>query len=154
MHLLRRLAETVPVDTVLSYCRYALLNTDMEHVLAPLALRGVGLVNASPLMMGLLTETGAPPWHPAAPDLQRAGQRAAQAARLHGGDIMQLALQVSLSQQFAASTLIGMATAEEVYRNVKTAQQPVDPALLHAVRAAVGNGFVSTWPSGLAGNQH
>ena len=153
VHLLRRIAEATPVDTVLSYCRYTLLNTDMQSVLAHLGTQGVGLVNASPLMMGLLTEGGAPMWHPAPQEMHRAGQRAAQAAQAHGGDIMTLSLQFSLHQQFAASTLIGMSTPDEVRRNVTTAQQPLDPVLLRAVRSAVGNGFVSTWPSGLADNQ-
>ena len=66
LQLLRRIAGQAPVDTILSYCRYSLLNTDMLRVLAPLAeAQGVGLLNASPMMMGLLTEGGPPPWHPA-----------------------------------------------------------------------------------------
>ncbi len=147
--LLRRIAEAAPVDTVLSYCRYALLNTDMEEVLAPMAERGVGLINASALMMGVLTEQGAPAWHRASPELQAAGQRAAVAAREHGGDIVTLALQFSLDQEFAASTLVGMSTPEEVLRNVRAAEKPIDRDLLTTVQQAVGGGFPTTWASDL-----
>ena len=152
VRLLRRIAERAPVDAVLSYCRYTLLNTDMASVLAPLESSGVGLINASPLMMGLLTESGPPGWHKAPVELKEAGQRAASAARAHGVDISTVALQFSLHQDFAASTLIGMSTADEVLRNVEASQREVDPGLLLEVQRAAGNGFVSTWPTGLPEN--
>ena len=58
--LLRRIAEAVPVDSILTYCRYNLINTDMDGILTSFAReRGIGLINASGLCMGLLTEQGA-----------------------------------------------------------------------------------------------
>jgi L-galactose dehydrogenase len=151
--LLHRLAESVEIDTVLSYCRYSLLNTDMQDVLAPFAEDSrTGLINASPLMMGLLTECGPPHWHPASIALKESAQRAVAAARSQGATITALALQFSLNQNFAASTLIGMATAEEVERNVKAVHQPIDTALLEKVLSAIGNGHSSTWSSGLPEN--
>lgn len=151
--LLRRIAEASPVDTILSYCRYSLLNTDMETVLAPLAEEtGVALINASPLMMGVLTRGGAPAWHSASPELKEAGQRAVAAAEAVGGDLATLALQFSVTPAFAASTLIGMATADEVKRNVDAVTRAADPNLLRTVRAAIGKGFATTWASGLPEN--
>ena len=149
--MLRTVAEAAPVDTILSYCRYSLLNTDMRNVLAPLQEK-VGLINASPLMMGLLTERGAPAWHSASDALKAAGQRAAKAARVHGLSIAELALQFAMQQDFAASTLIGMSSAEEVACNVATIARPLDLEAVAAVHAAVGEGFVGTWHSGLAEN--
>src|SRR5580704_15341428 len=56
LKMLRRVAEAAPVDAILSYCRYNLLITDMDDVLTPFAERnGIGLINASPLHMGILT---------------------------------------------------------------------------------------------------
>lgn len=151
--LLRRIAEASPVDTILSYCRYSLLNTDMEKVLAPIAEEsGIGLINASPLMMGVLTRSGAPAWHSASPELKQAGQRADAAAQAESGDLATLALQFSVAPSFAASTLIGMATADEVERNVRAVSSAIDPHLLRTVRAAIGNGFATTWASGLPEN--
>ena len=34
---LARIAQSVPVDTILTYCRYNLMITDMDHVLTPIA---------------------------------------------------------------------------------------------------------------------
>ena len=151
VRMLRRVAEAVPVDTVLSYCRYSLLNTEMRDVLAPLG-EHLGLINASPLMMGLLTEGGAPAWHGASDELKAAGQRAARGARAHGLPIATLALQFAMQQEFAASTCIGISSAEEVKQNVRAIAQPADPEMVRAVRTVIGNGFASTWPSGLAEN--
>ena len=151
IRMLRRVAEAVPVDTVLSYCHYSLLNSEMSDVLAPLG-EYVGLINASPLMMGLLTEAGPPAWHTASADLKAAGLRAAREARANDLSIATLALQFAMQQEFAASTCIGMSSAQEVKQNVRAVMQPADPEVVRAVRAAIGNGFASTWPSGLPEN--
>ncbi len=72
--LLKRAAEQVEVDSILSYCRYNLMNTDMDAELVPFAEdREIGLINASPLMMGVLTDNGAPAWHPGSERLEGCG---------------------------------------------------------------------------------
>jgi L-galactose dehydrogenase len=54
---LLRVAEAVPVDTILSYCRYNLTVTDIDDVLTLFAKsQGIGLINAAGLHMGILTE--------------------------------------------------------------------------------------------------
>ena len=51
--LLRRMAEATPVDSILTYCHYNLINTDMDGVLTGFAReRGIGLINASGLVHG------------------------------------------------------------------------------------------------------
>ncbi|HEX2619548.1 MAG TPA: aldo/keto reductase, partial [Phototrophicaceae bacterium] len=44
------------VDTVLSYCHYTLNDTSLANLIPWLKTRQVGVINASPLGMGLLTE--------------------------------------------------------------------------------------------------
>src|SRR4051812_6551094 len=63
LKILRYIASRVPVDTVLSFCRYNLMVDDMDEILTPLVRQqGIGLINASPLHMRVLTEQGAPDW--------------------------------------------------------------------------------------------
>ena len=91
--LLRRMAEATPVDSILTYCHYNLINTDMDGVLTTFARdRGIGLINASGLCMGLLTEHGPPDWHPAPQQVRDAGKKAAEFCRAHGANISKLAL--------------------------------------------------------------
>ena len=148
VRLLRRIAEKAPVDTILSYCHYSLLNTDMETVLAPLTnASGTALINASPLMMGILTQGGPPAWHVAPEQMKEAGRRAARKAAELGVDIAKLALQFALQQNFASATLVGMSNEREVRENVAAATGIVDEELIRAVRDAVGTDFPHTWPS-------
>lgn len=58
------------VDVILSYCHYGINDTTLEDLLPYLKSKGVGVISASPLAMGLLTESGPPEWHPASPELK------------------------------------------------------------------------------------
>jgi L-galactose dehydrogenase len=53
------------VDVVLSYCHYCLNDTSLAGLVPYLRSKGVGVISASPLSMGLLTPQGPPSWHPA-----------------------------------------------------------------------------------------
>ena len=55
---LRRVVEAVPVDVILSYCRFGLNDTALLEMVPMLKSRGVGIINASPLGMGLLSAGG------------------------------------------------------------------------------------------------
>jgi len=70
LSILRRLLEEspVPISTCLSYCHHTLNDATLGPQLLPLLeANAVGLINASPLSMGLLTTRGPPAWHPAHP---------------------------------------------------------------------------------------
>src|SRR4029077_14643400 len=92
-----RASETVPVDTILSYCRYNLMVTDMDEILVPVVEKHrIGLMNASPLHMGVLTEQGAPEWHPAPAEIREAGKKVAKLCRDRGRSVSELALRFGL----------------------------------------------------------
>lgn len=58
------------VDVILSYCHYSVNDSTLEDLLPYLKSKGVGVISASPLSMGLLTEAGGPEWHPASSELK------------------------------------------------------------------------------------
>src|SRR5205085_5973326 len=61
--LLRRAIERCELDVVISYAHCNLYNTRLLTELLPAAeARGVGVINASPLALGLLTNHGPQPW--------------------------------------------------------------------------------------------
>jgi L-galactose dehydrogenase len=152
--LLRRMAEATPVDSILTYCHYNLINTDMDGVLSGFAReREIGLINASGLCMGLLTEHGPPDWHPAPPLVREAGKKAAEFCRAHGGDISKLALRFCLDHPFVSSTLIGMSSAREVETSLKLLESSTDKELLAQVEAILAPVFNYVWPSGRPENQ-
>jgi L-galactose dehydrogenase len=149
---LRTVAQQAPVDTVLSYCNYSLNNTRLEGELPFYAGRGVGVINASPFSMGLLTQRGAPPWHPAGDEIAHACQRAAQRCASQNVDIAQIALQFAVAHSGIATTLVGMASPEEVRQNLAWASEPFEPALLHEIQDVLSPIHNLVWPTGLAEN--
>jgi L-galactose dehydrogenase len=147
-HLLR-IAKQVPVDSILSYCHYNLLTTDMDDALTPFAvMNSVGLINASALHMGVLTERGAPDWHPAPPSVRAAGQRLVELCAQRGKSLAAVSIRFCLDHPYVASTLVGMATRAEVQSNLELLQMKSDAALLEAIHKAVGADFDVDWQSG------
>jgi L-galactose dehydrogenase len=152
--LLRRMAEATPVDVILTYCHYNLINTDMDGVLTNFAREhGIGLINASGLCMGLLTEHGPPDWHPAPQEVRDAGKKAAEFCRAHGADISKLALRFCLDHPFVSSTLIGMSSTREVETSLELLETSTDKGLLAQVEAILAPVFDYVWPSGRPENQ-
>lgn len=58
------------VDVILSYCHYSINDSTLEGLVPYLKSKGIGVISASPLAMGLLTESGPPEWHPASSELK------------------------------------------------------------------------------------
>ena len=55
---------------MLSYSRNTLVDSSLQEHLAYFEKKGVGIINASPTAMGLLTNNGPPVWHPASDKLK------------------------------------------------------------------------------------
>lgn len=109
------------VDCVLSYCHYTMLDDTLDGLIPYLQSKNVGIINASPLCMGLLTRRGPPSWHPAPQEVLDAARRATAAADEAGVDIADLALRYSLKNEKIATTLVGMCTRQQVEENCNSA---------------------------------
>jgi L-galactose dehydrogenase len=150
---LMEIAGKVKVDSILSYCRYNLLITDFDAALVPFAKKhGIGVINASPLHMGIITERGAPEWHPAPQAVRDAGQQIVALCKARGVDASEVALKFCLEYAGAASTLVGLSSREHVERNLKALEMEVEPELLREIAEAVTPVKDFVWPSGLAEN--
>src|SRR5207249_2472962 len=122
------LAKTEPglVETVLSFCHYALNDTTLAAQLPMYEALGVAVINASPTGMGLLTQRGAPDWHPASPAIQARCKQAADYCAARGADIVKLAVQFVVAENRICTTLIGSASADNIRRNAQWADEPID----------------------------
>jgi L-galactose dehydrogenase len=121
------------VDTVLSFNHYALNDISLSELLPYFAERGVGVINAAPTGMGLLTERGVPAWHPAPPSIVAGCQQAVDFCRSQGVDIVQLAIAYAVANPAIATTLVGTANARNMANNIAYAENPPDPRLLEQV---------------------
>jgi L-galactose dehydrogenase len=145
---IRRVVEAVPVDVVLSYCRFELNDTSLLDLVPLLKDRGVGIMNASPLGMGLLSSRGTQPWHPAPAELKEVCARAAAHCRANGASIEKLAVQYALTKPDVTTTIVGSANPAEMENNIQWASEPIDRRLLDEVLAILKPVHNMTWPSG------
>ena len=138
LKILRYLASHAQVDTILSFCHYNLMVTDMDDVLTPLRhQQGIGLINASPLHMRVLTEKGPPDWHPAPPAVFDAACKVVAACRQAGVDVADVALRFCLDHPYVSTTLVGMSKQKHVEANLRAIKMKNDPALLRRIEQIV-----------------
>jgi len=122
------------IETILSFCHFELNDTSLETLLPSCHEKGVGVINASPTGMGLLTERGAPGWHPASPAIMAGCRQAVEYCQSIGEDIVKLAVQFSISHPGIATTLVGTANPDNIRKNVAYAETPMDHELLTKVQ--------------------
>jgi L-galactose dehydrogenase len=147
--ILRDVAKAADVDTILSYCRYNLFDTSLDDVLLPVTRRkGIGLINASPLHMRVLTDLGAPAWHPAPKRVWQIGQQVAAYCRSQGANIADLAMRFVLQHEEVATTLVGMSEVRSVERNLASLGKAPDPELLATVLAMIEPVANIVWKEG------
>ncbi|MBR0244255.1 MAG: aldo/keto reductase [Bacteroidaceae bacterium] len=133
------------VETVLNFCHYCLCDDALADHLDYFEAHGIGLINASPLSMGLLSERGVPAWHPAPQPLVEACSRAADYCRQHGYPIEKLAIQFSVSNPRIPSTLFSSANPDNVRRNLAFIQEPIDWQMVRQVQDIIGDQRRVTW---------
>lgn len=141
------------VDVILSYCHYSINDSTLEDLLPYLKSKGVGVISASPLSMGLLTEAGGPEWHPASAELKAACRAAVDLCKRRGKNISKLALQYSLANTDISSILVGMKSVKEVEENIAAALElataGIDEETLSEVTDILKPVKDQTWPSGI-----
>ncbi len=147
--LLRAAIERCRLDVVISYCHFNLQNQLLLSDLMPVAdAHGVGVLNASPLGMGLLTAHGPQPWHPGGDDVKAACRAAVLLCQARGADISVLGMQFCAGESRIPSTISGAATLNELHANLRAMTEPIDAALLADVQAALAPVRNRTWPNG------
>lgn len=152
--ILRDVAERAPVDAILSYARYNLMVDDLDSELRPACERlGVGLINASPLHLRMLTDRGAPDWHLASDEVRQAGERVALLCRARGVNVAAAALKFCYDYPHTASVLVGMSESRHVAANLAAMDFEQPDGLLEEIREIVDPVRNRIWPTGLPRNQ-
>ena len=121
------------VESILSFCHYELNDTSLADLIPYFQEKGVGIINASPTGMGLLTSRGAPAWHPASKAIQDGCRKAVQHCAAKGEDIVKLAVQFCCANPDIATTLVGTANPNNIRDNIAFVNAPMDENLLAEV---------------------
>lgn len=146
--LFEKALDEIKVDFILSYAHYTLNDISLSNLLPLLHEKGVDLVNASPLGLGLLTKQGPPVWHPSTNDIKHYCQKAAQYCSEQGVDIAKLALQFTLSNEQIPTTLVSTTKSEHIRNNVLSLEEPINLEVVSKVREILEPIHNMTWESG------
>ncbi len=139
-------SEPGMVESVLCFCHYCLNDMLLTDYFGFLEDRGIGVINASPLSMGLLSMRGAPDWHPAPASLRDACRRAADYCHSKGYAIEKLAMQFSTSlNEHIATTLFSSANPSNVLKNIGYVNEEMDESLVREVQAIIGDQMGVRW---------
>lgn len=150
LNLFEEFLPKVEIDAIISYCHYSLNDTTLERLLPLLEKHRIGLVNASPLSMGLLSTRGTPEWHPASSEVKAVCKRAADYCAEQGEDIAKLAVQFSTMNSRIPTTLVSTANPSNIENNARWVDESINLELLTEVRGILEPVFDRTWESGIA----
>lgn len=133
------------VESILNFCHFTLNDDKLLDYLDYFEQRGIGVINASPLSMGLLSRRGVPAWHPAPKSLVDACRRAVEYCDAKGYPIEKLAMQYSLSEPRIATTLFSSANPENVAKNIAFVSEQPDWELIGEVKRIIGDQQHVSW---------
>lgn len=133
------------VESILNFCHFTLNDDKLLDYLDYFEQRGIGVINASPLSMGLLSRRGVPAWHPAPKSLVEACRRAVEYCDAKGYPIEKLAMQYSLSEPRIATTLFSSANPENVSKNIAFVSEQPDWELIGEVKRIIGDQQRVSW---------
>lgn len=145
---IRWVIEHVPAGTVeatLCFCHYSLNDELLTEYFDFFEQHGVGVINASPLSMGLLGSRGVPDWHPAPKALVEACARAVAHCNAKGYPAEKLAIQYAISSPHIATTLFSSANPDNVRKNWQYAEEPIDWQLVKEVQEIIGDQMRVRW---------
>ncbi|PGV51700.1 aldo/keto reductase [Bacillus sp. AFS037270] len=136
------------LDVILSYCHYSLNDTSLLSLVPLLEEKKTGLINASPLSMGLLSSRTVADWHPASEGIRMICNQAAEFCKENGTDLSKLAIQFSIQNETIPTTLVSTASVENIRKNIQWTDEPIDEEMLSIVLEILEPIHNKTWPSG------
>jgi len=133
------------VEVILTFCHYTLQDDSLTDYIEYFNIKKTGIINASPLGMGLLTERSVPDWHPAGSRIVKICKEAASFCRDRGRQIEELALQFSTQLVNIPTTLVSTANPGTIVQNIKWVEEPIDHDLLQEVLYILKPVHRKTW---------
>eukprot|EP00005_Dracoamoeba_jomungandri_P002625 CAMPEP_0174263064 /NCGR_PEP_ID=MMETSP0439-20130205/17050_1 /TAXON_ID=0 /ORGANISM="Stereomyxa ramosa, Strain Chinc5" /LENGTH=349 /DNA_ID=CAMNT_0015348195 /DNA_START=68 /DNA_END=1114 /DNA_ORIENTATION=+ len=128
LEIVNKTAENgVGIDVILSYARNSLNDKTLLSYLDDFNQKGVGVICAAPISMGLLSPAGPPRWHPADAETKLLAKNAVDYCLSQGVDICKLAMYFSLSCDRIPCVVVSTSSLELMKKNVSSAQSISDP---------------------------
>ena len=123
--------KKIDLDVILTYNHYHLIDQSLNTILPFLKSKHIGVINASPLGMGLMTHKPLPKWHSATIEEIKKSKDLKVFCKKKYIDLPQQAILYSTMNKFITSTLVGMPLEEEVNKNIESLNQKLDKKLIN-----------------------
>ncbi|XP_063634206.1 uncharacterized protein LOC134804852 isoform X2 [Cydia splendana] len=104
----------IHLSTILSYSKSTLFDNRLQNYAKYFKVKGVGIINAAATGMGLLTNHGPQPWHPASDDIKALCQRASNYCKDQGVELARLATWFTLNQPDVDTNVCGFFNIEQM----------------------------------------
>jgi L-galactose dehydrogenase len=154
LRALASVARSAPVDTILSYAHYHLQNRTLGAYLDGWGDRGIGVINASIFLAGLLTSRADRSTRDNLPlPIREACLAAGGICREAGVPIEQVALQFVLREGRIGSHLLATTSVSHLRQWASWSEMPMDLSLLSQVEACLAPVLDRAWPWGRPENQ-
>ncbi|XP_049796553.1 uncharacterized protein LOC126213028 [Schistocerca nitens] len=127
-------STSVKVDTVLSFARDTLLDDTLQRHMPFFKEKGVGVICAAGVAMGLLSNRGPAPWHPAPQELKEACRAVANYCKEKGVELARLAVHHALTREGQATHLVGVNSVRELQSNLQILRDGLTPAEKEVLR--------------------
>jgi len=145
---LKYLVEKAPkghIETILNFCHYCINDDALADDTEFYHGNNVGIINASPLSMGLLSERGAPAWHPASNAIKNACKKAADHCKSKDYPIEKLAIQYAVNHPYIATTLVSTSNPDNIIKNARWTEEAINKQLLAEVQEILKPIYRETW---------
>ncbi len=133
------------IESILSFCHYTLNDDALVDYLDYFENNNVGVINASPYAMGLLTERGVPEWHPAPEALKRLSRKAVEYCKDNNVKIEEIAVAFSVRNPRISTTLFSTANPDNVIKTIQYADSLPEKRILEGVLKIFEPGHRDSW---------
>ncbi|CAK1541819.1 unnamed protein product [Leptosia nina] len=104
----------VKISTVLSYAKSTLFDNRLQNYTGYFKEKGIGVINAAATGMGLLTNRGPQPWHPASDDVKAICRRASEYCKQRDVELARIATWFTLNQPGIDTNICGFVDVKQM----------------------------------------
>ncbi|MBK1878977.1 aldo/keto reductase [Pelagicoccus mobilis] len=134
MDLWKTVAESVDIEVAMTHSHYCLSDTQLLDIVDTCDRRGIGLINSSPLLMGVLTSRGPADWFPITEEEREVAQKAVNFCLENGTTIEKLSIQYAVANERIPTTLTSSSNPGRIRQSIENALIEPDLGLVGEVQ--------------------
>ncbi|MGJ8640971.1 MAG: aldo/keto reductase [Opitutaceae bacterium] len=148
MDLWGAVIDSAAFDIAMTHSHYCLSDDQLVDLVEPCAEKGIGLVNSSPFLMGVLTKRGAADWFPISDEERTIVQAVVKFCQQQGTTLEALAVQFSVANERIPTTLTSSSNPGRIQKSIENALIVPDAALVETVQTMLAPIFNRDWNFG------